>query len=502
MANELRIKNGIVIDNFANAAIYTYGLSYNPDTGQVGYMSTASFGSGSTVIGATVLGTAGFISKFTSPTALGNSAIYEDGSNNIGIGTGAITLSEKLRVQGSTFITNGLAASGSIFLPSITDSSTANRVVLVDSNGQLFTTASSALATISASTLFGILGITPQPQSITSFTDSNTFNTDRWNTETDNYSLTGSWTNGQYTFTGANIVSGGITLASTTTANATTLSYNVPASPLSIYSSGSETFILYVTASNPLDNTTTIVSSSQALIIDKTDPGSLTLTSVATTVQLSGSLNEIELGATGSILFTARTGSNNRWAIQSFSGSAAFSTTGVPLFSNSNGASGSVSFFVTGSATGSNSIVLSATASYNSNGLNVPEVTFTRQSSTTFTKIVSLRAGASISSSFTQGELLNLSIWDTTLGGSIGTIYKGTENPSGRSVDINWTGDKYLHIVYGNGFSDLSEVNTSGINVLGSTFPTASTIVGSYKVYTSTTRQVGGAGTTITFDLI
>jgi len=43
MANELRIKNGIVIDNFTNAAIYTYGLSYNPQTGQVGYMSTASF---------------------------------------------------------------------------------------------------------------------------------------------------------------------------------------------------------------------------------------------------------------------------------------------------------------------------------------------------------------------------------------------------------------------------------------------------------------------------
>jgi hypothetical protein len=145
MANELRIKNGIIIDNFANAAIYTYGLSYNPTTGEVGYMSTASFGSGSTITGATILGgaTAGFISKFASANSLENSVIYENGGN-IGIGTGEITLTDKLQVNGNAFITNGLAASSSIKFPNLSEASKTRVVVWDSADGRLYVTASSA----------------------------------------------------------------------------------------------------------------------------------------------------------------------------------------------------------------------------------------------------------------------------------------------------------------------------------------------------------------------
>jgi hypothetical protein len=89
-------------------------------------------------------------------------------------------------------------------------------------------------------------------------------------------------------------------------------------------------------------------------------------------------------------------------------------------------------------------------------------------------------------------------LWDTTLGGTIGTIAKGTTNASGQSVTISWTGDKFHYIVFNSSLSNLTNITTGGFGVLGSF---AVTTVGQYKVYKSTTLQAGGAGSSITYIL-
>jgi hypothetical protein len=89
-------------------------------------------------------------------------------------------------------------------------------------------------------------------------------------------------------------------------------------------------------------------------------------------------------------------------------------------------------------------------------------------------------------------------LWDTGLGGTIGTIAKGTTNPSGQSVTITWTGDKYHYIIYDSARANLSNITTGGFGVL-SAFSV--TTVGNYKVYRTNTLQAGGAGTSITYVL-
>ena len=155
--------------------------------------------------------------------------------------------------------------------------------------------------------------------------------------------------------------------------------------------------------------------------------------------------------------------------------------------------------FVTGSATGSSSIVIGSTSNYQSpSGENSPQIFSVRNSTTTYSKIRSVRYGASANSSFTQAELEVLSDWDTTLGGTIGTIAKGNTNPSGDAVTITWSGDKYQYIVYNSSLSNLTSITTSGFEVLGQFTVTT---VGDYKVYRTTTLQSGGGGTSITYNL-
>jgi hypothetical protein len=412
---------------------------------------------------------------------------YQSGSNDINYFEGKVGI-------GTQTPTGSLHVSGTVYFPNLTDSTSnvTSKIVLIDSNGKLVVT-----------TPFALLGTSPATQSILSFTDNGTFTTDRWNTETDSYTISASWTNGQYNFTGANIRTGSIVLASTSTPNATQLSYNIPSSPLSIYSSGSETFTLYVTASNPLDNSIYAVSQSIQLTLAKSTPSGLILSTEAT-VQLGEDFRQIEQGATGSISFTAQTGSNaNRWKIQSFSGSGEHSTNRVPLFSNSNGAGTTTTFFVTGSSTGSATIRLEATASYNSNGLASPEEVHVEKSSILYTKIISVRGGASASSSFTESELLNIGKWNIASGGSVGTIYKGQENPNGFTVTINWVDDKYLYIIYDSSQSDLSAILSGALpsNAFGNPI-NSPTIVGPYKVYRTILEQAGTtAGKTITYTL-
>lgn len=301
------------------------------------------------------------------------------------------------------------------------------------------------------------------------------FNTDRFNRVLDTYDVNGSWNNGGYNIISASLYTGSILLVSVT--NGTTISTQLS-------TSGSQSYRLEYTASSPLDGTIFSGSSTTTGTVIKTNPGAPTLT-LSPSVQLGGSSNQIERGATGSISFTSASGAANGWVLN-------FITTNF----NS-------PYLVTGSATGSNSISITATSYYSSSGVdgsdNNPPLTTTTSTTTTYTKIVSLRWGASPSASFTEAELDNISLWDTaSLGGSIGGIRKGTTNPSGESVTIDWVGDKYHYIVYSGSRSNLSNITTSGFGVL-SAF-TVST-VGNYKIYRTTTLNAGGAGNSITYVL-
>lgn len=319
-------------------------------------------------------------------------------------------------------------------------------------------------------TLKFIFGTPLTPTSVAA--SSTGFATDRFNNVTDAYSVNGSWNNQGYTLVSASLYEGATLL--TQVGSGTSLTYSTT-------TSGSHTYRLEYTASSPLDNTLYKTSTTTTGTVSKSNPASPTLTATPS-VQLGYSSNQIEQGATGSISFTSSSANpSNNWNLTSV-------TTNV-----------ATPYYVTGSATGSTSISITATANYASpTGENNPDLTTTSTATTTYTKIRSLRYGASAVTSFTAGELENISAWDTTLGGTIGTIAKGTTTASGQSVTISWTGDKYHYIVFNSSLSNLTNITTGGFGVFGSF---AVTTVGQYKVYKTTLLQAGGAGSSITYIL-
>jgi epidermal growth factor receptor substrate 15 len=315
-----------------------------------------------------------------------------------------------------------------------------------------------------------IFGTPTQPTSVAASTSG--FAADRFNNVTDAYSVNGSWNNQGYTLVSASLYES--TTLLTQVGSGTSLTYSTT-------TSGSHTYRLEYTASSPLDGSLYKTSTTTTGTVSKSNPAAPTLTPT-TTVQLGSTSNQIEQGATGSISFTSSSANpSNNWNLTSV-------TTNVAS-----------PYYVTGSATGSTSISITATANYASpTGENVPDTTTTSTTTTTYSKIRSLRYGASAATAFTAGELENLASWDTTLGGTIGTIAKGTTTASGQSVTITWTGDKYHYIVFNSSLSNLTNITTGGFGVFGSF---TLTTVGQYKVYKIGTLQAGGAGSSITYVL-
>ena len=299
---------------------------------------------------------------------------------------------------------------------------------------------------------------------------------DRFNQVTDNYTVNTSWSNGGYTLISASIYEG-TTLLAGITDSGTSLSYNTT-------TSGSHTYKLAYTASSPLDSSIFTTSTTTTGTISKTAPGSPTI-SATPTIQLGATSNQFEQGATGSISFTSASGTANGW---------------VAVYTTSSVAS---PYAIVGSLTGSTSVSIGATSFYSSSGVNgsdnSPALTTTSATTTTYSKIRSLRSGATLTASYSQAQLENLGAWDTTLGGTVGTIQKGTTTATGQSVTINWTGSLYQYIVYDSARANLTAINSSGFNVIGSF---TLTTTGSYKVYRSTDLQAGAAGTSVTYTLI
>jgi uncharacterized coiled-coil protein SlyX len=329
---------------------------------------------------------------------------------------------------------------------------------------------SNVAVTFIGGTLKFIFGTPAVPSSIAASLSG--FLTDRFNQVQDEYNINGNWNNGGYTLISASLFEDSTLLNQVGTG--TSVSFTTT-------TSGSHTYRLEYTASSPLDGAIYTTSTTVSGTLSKTNPASPTLTPTAT-VQLGASGNQIEQGATGSISFTSSSADpSNSWNLVDV-------TTNVES-----------PYFVTGSATGSSSISIIATANYDSpTGDNNPDLNTTSTASRTYTKIRSLRYGASTATSYTEGDLANLALWDTTLGGDIGTIAKGTTNPSGQSVTITWSGDKFHYIVFDSSRSNLSNITTGGFGVFGSF--TLST-VGQYKIYKINTLQAGGAGSTITYTL-
>lgn len=374
-------------------------------------------------------------------------------------------------VTGSLIVTNGITGS---LQGSASYASTANIQYVTNSIQSLSQIEvadydNNVAVTFTNGKLKFIFG-TPTAPSAPTLTFNSTFATDRFNAISDNYDVSGSITINGYTLISASLYTGSVLLSQV--GSGTTVRYNTT-------TTGTQYYRLDVTGSSPLDNSLNIQSVALTGSISKSDPTNPTVTPSAT-VQLGAASSQIEQGATGSISFTTAVGSANGWYFTSLVSSSL-----SPIY-------------VTGSATGSATITIAATASYTSNTDNVPTLTKSVYGTSTYTKIRSLRYGASASSSFTSTELENLALWDTTLGGTIGTISKGTTTASGQTLTITWSGDKYHYIVFNSSLGNLTNITTNGFGVLGQF---TLTTVGSYKVYKTNTLQAGGAGTSITYIL-
>jgi hypothetical protein len=303
--------------------------------------------------------------------------------------------------------------------------------------------------------------VIPSPPAI-SF--NGTFDTNRFNLQTDNYSVSASWAVGGYSLVRASMVdlSTGAEVASTT--SGTSLPFNTT-------TLGSQSYRIAVTASSPLDGSTNIQTATVTGTLSKGAPSNPVLTPTAN-VQL-GTTSGIETGATGSIPFTTAYGaSDNGWERVSLVSSSA-----SPVI-------------VTATSTPS----VSLTANYQSPaGTNSTTATTSTSDSFTYSRIISLRYGASSAASFSEGQLQNLALWDTTLGGTIGTIAKGTTSPNGQTITINTVdtvGGSYLYIIYSNSISGTLTI----IQNLQNVTPNFNIdTVGSYKVFRSKNLVYGNA---------
>jgi len=311
------------------------------------------------------------------------------------------------------------------------------------------------------------------------------FNTDRFNKVTDNYTVSAPFNLNGYSLISASLfetTGGGNVLLQGPVTTGTNFS-------ISPTTTGSVSYRLDITSSNPADNSTSTTSATNSETLSKNQPAVPTQAASAT-VQLSAASNQIEEGATGSITFTADTGSANGWVYLAETLNTNFSS---PIT-------------ITNSDVGGYSI--SASANYSSSGVNGsdndPVLTVTKTSTpTVFTRIRSLRYGASADADLDLTELRDIDAWDTALGGTVGSIEKGTTNPVGQSFQFTWTGDKYHYIIYDSARSDLSDIKETDTNfsVLSSFGGGPYATVGDYKIYRTTAVQAGYAGTTIKYTL-
>jgi len=344
--------------------------------------------------------------------------------------------------------------------------------------------------------LFGI------PVAPTPALNINGFITDRFDKVEDAYTVVGNFSLGGYTLISASLfeTTAGSTGVRATGDTGTSLS-------ISPTTTGSRSYRLEVTSSNPADGVIDykVVTDSETLA--KSNPTSPTIAftpdvQLGTTNTFEGT-NEIELGATGSIDFIPTLGSANGWVY----------ATGT-LATN-------IASPRTVVDTSTSNILISASADYSSSGVdgsdNDPALKPSNFAAarpvsavTTYKKVRSLRYGASAQPSFTYNELLDIESWDTSLGGSIGTIDKGKNTKSeinNQFVNINWQGLLYQYVIYDGSIDNLDSFDINGANYSAS-FDAGNIVLDNngqpaYKVYRTIVKQYAASpGLTATYKLI
>ena len=174
--------------------------------------------------------------------------------------------------------------------------------------------------------------------------------------------------------------------------------------------------------------------------------------------------SNIEEGVTGTITFTTTGGSTNGWTSNGITQTAGSSSP------------------ITVTATGAIS-TLTVSESWDSNGLGTPitPIGGAQTRSKSYSRIISRRHGASISSSFSEAELQDLLNWEGGAAVESGDIVFGDVDPNGNTVSIDvTTTPKYIYIIYDEGQNDLTQIVQNQQNILNSF---TKTVVGGYKVY-------------------
>ena len=354
-----------------------------------------------------------------------------------------------------------------------------------------------------AGTLTFIFG-TPQAPTPSLNNTGDIFITDRFNKIFDTYDVIGTFNLGAYALISASLLE--ITPGSESTLQGPVgIGTSLSVSP---NTTGSRSYRLMITSSNPSDGAIVSASVDLNLNLNKLAADIPTVSTTAT-AQLGVASNQIEVGATGDITYTSSRGSNERnWVFVDMDINYPHFPTG-PQPTN---VSGSILLNGYGET---QQFSINATAAYSSSGVagadNSPALypgnsalASRTSANTVYERIRSVRAGASSQPIFTANELYNLATWDTTLGGTIGTIAKGTTDPNNHNIDITWTGDKYQYIVYDAAESILSSIKerATGYDIMGPTFGGALfATVGGYKIYRSTNPQAGYTGTTAEYVL-
>jgi len=317
------------------------------------------------------------------------------------------------------------------------------------------------------------------------------FATDRFNKVTDNYTVSAPFNLNGYTLISASLyetTGGGNVLLQGPVSTGTNFS-------ISPTTTGSVSYRLEVTSSNPADDSTSITTATDSEDLAKVNPGAPTI-SFTPDVQLGAATNEIELGASGSITFTPSLGSANSWTYLAGTISTNISSPKTVVYNDDS------------------SIAISASADYSSSGANgsdnSPSLNPTNfaaarpvSSTTTYTRIKSLRYGTSAATSFSEADLLDIESWDTSLGGAIGTIDKGKNTQTeinNQSINITWTGLLYQYVIYDASLPDLTQFDVAGNNYIGA-FESPVT-VGGYKVWRTTNKQYAANPLTQTYKLV
>jgi hypothetical protein len=175
------------------------------------------------------------------------------------------------------------------------------------------------------------------------------------------------------------------------------------------------------------------------------------------------STSDIEEGVTGTITFTSSSGTADGW-----------SSNGVFTTSNSTP--------ITVTAAGAITTV-TVSQSWDSGGLGTPltPLAGNRTQSKAFSRIISLRYGASDSGSFTEAQLQDILAWETGTGVQNGNIDFGNTNPNGDTISVTvTTSPKFIYIIYANSQPDLTQIVQNQQNIINSF---TKTVVGNYKVY-------------------